>query len=151
MKSRRFDLQRFRAEQKITQQKLSELTGFPQSFISQIERGKVSCPMSFIETLGKLFNKGDMDTYVEYIDISKPQQPDEHRANRSNKNNPATVAEQTPTAQPTVEQQTINRLVELLNRSERRNEKLEAEVERLSAELATLKGTRNLQAFDPKT
>ena len=141
MKSRRFDLQRFRAEQKITQQKLSELTGFPQSFISQIERGKVSCPMSLIETLGKLFNKDDMDSYIAYIDISKPQQPDEHRADRSEKGH-TTIAAQVPATQPTVDQQTINRLVEMLDRSERRNEKREAEVERLTAELATLKGAR---------
>ena len=40
---------------------------------------------------------------------------------------------------PTADQLTISRLVELLDKSERRNEKLEAEIERLKAELSTLK------------
>ena len=70
MKTRRLDLQEIRVKHKLTQQKIAEVTDYPQSFISQIERGKVSVPLAFIEKLRSEFNIEDVDDYVTYIEVN---------------------------------------------------------------------------------
>ncbi len=140
MKTRRLDLQEIRAKHKLTQQKIAEVTDYPQSFISQIERGKVSVPLAFIEKLRSEFNIEDVDDYVTYIEVNKTpvettETPDVEQPQEEQVESRESVQETSPTA----DQLTISRLVELLNKSERRNEKLEAEIERLKAELSTLK------------
>lgn len=124
----------------MTQQKIAEVTDYPQSFISQIERGKVSVPLAFIEKLRSEFNIEDVDDYVTYIEVNKTpvettETPDVEQPQEEQIESREAVQETSPTA----DQLTISRLVELLNKSERRNEKLEAEIERLKAELSTLK------------
>ncbi len=141
MKTRRLDLQRIRQEQKVTQLQLSELTGYPQSFISQIERGKVSVPMSFIKKLGEEFHIDNMDDYVTYIDITKPNKSagvSELVQAPVQDQKPEVEVQQEPST--STEKATIDRLVELLERSEQRNEKLEKEVASLRAEIEALKG-----------
>ena len=140
MKTRRLDLQEIRVKHKLTQQKIAEVTDYPQSFISQIERGKVSVPLAFIEKLRSGFNIEDVDDYVTYIEVNKTpvettETPDVEQPQEEQVESREAVQETSPTA----DQLTISRLVELLNKSERRNEKLEAEIERLKAELSTLK------------
>ena len=140
MKTRRLDLQEIRVKHKLTQQKIAEVTDYPQSFISQIERGKVSVPLAFIEKLRSEFNIEDVDDYVTYIEVNKApvettEMPDVEQPQEEQVESREAVQETSPTA----DQLTISRLVELLNKSERRNEKLEAEIERLKAELSTLK------------
>lgn len=140
MKTRRLDLQEIRVKHKLTQQKIAEVTDYPQSFISQIERGKVSVPLAFIEKLRSEFNIEDVDDYVTYIEVNKTpvettETPDVEQPQEEQVESREAVQETSPTA----DQLTISRLVELLNKSERRNEKLEAEIERLKAELSTLK------------
>lgn len=142
MKTRRLDLQRIRREQNVTQLRISEITGYPQSFISQIERGKVSVPMSLINKLSEEFHINNIDDYVTYIDITKPNKSAAAAATETEQvqvegQKPVTKVESEPT--PSKEKATIDRLVELLERSEQRNEKLEAENERLKAELDSLK------------
>ena len=140
MKTRRLDFQEIRVKHKLTQQKIAEVTDYPQSFISQIERGKVSVPLAFIEKLRSEFNIEDVDDYVTYIEVNKApvettETPDVEQPQEEQVESREAVQETSPTA----DQLTISRLVELLNKSERRNEKLEAEIERLKAELSTLK------------
>lgn len=134
-------MQRIRQEQKVTQLQLSELTGYPQSFISQIERGKVSVPVSFIDKLSEEFHINNIDDYVTYIDITKPNKSadvPEITQVQSQEQKPENEAQPEPS--PSTEKATIDRLVELLERSEQRNEKLEKEVASLRAEIEALKG-----------
>lgn len=140
MKTRRLDLQEIRVKRKITQQKIAAETGYPQSFISQIERGKVSVPLAFIEKLREVFNIEDVDDYVTYIEVNKvPVDVAEQIDNEPPKAVEVESRDAVQETPPTADQLTISRLVELLDKSERRNEKLEAEIERLKAELSTLK------------
>ena len=140
MKSRRLDLQTFRAERKITQQRLAELSGYPQSFISQIERGKVSVPVSFIELLQQEYGLNDeqMEAYLTYIEVGKPIDPIKPLQPERKKSATAEVPQQ-EIAGKSEAQATIDRLVSLLEISERRNAKLEAKIERLENELSALK------------
>ena len=140
MKTRRLDLQEIRVKHKITQQKVAAVTGYPQSFISQIERGKVSVPLAFIEKLRSEFNIEDVDDYVTYIEVNKaPTETAEPIEAEQPKEVQVESRDAVQETFPTADQITISRLVELLNKSERRNEKLEAEIERLKAELSTQK------------
>lgn len=140
MKTRRLDLQEIRVKHKITQQKIAAETGYPQSFISQIERGKVSVPLAFIEKLREVFNIEDVDDYVTYIEVNKvPVDVAEQIDSEPPKAVEVESRDAVQETPPTADQLTISRLVELLDKSERRNEKLEAEIERLKAELSTLK------------
>lgn len=140
MKTRRLDLQEIRVKHKLTQQKIAEVTDYPQSFISQIERGKVSVPQLFIEKLRTLFNIEDVDDYVTYIEVKKvpAETAEPAEAEQPKEEQPASGGD-AQEALPTADQITISRLVELLNKSERRIEKLEAENERLRAKLSTPK------------
>lgn len=140
MKTRRLDLQEIRVKHKLTQQKIAEVTDYPQSFISQIERGKVSVPQLFIDKLRTLFNIEDVDDYVTYIEVKKvpTETAEPTEAEQPKEEQPASSGD-AQEALPTADQITISRLVELLNKSERRIEKLEAENERLRAKLSTPK------------
>ena len=140
MKTRRLDLQEIRVKHKITQQKVAAVTGYPQSFISQIERGKVSVPLAFIEKLRSEFNIEDVDDYVTYIEVNKvPVETTDAPNVEQPKEVQVEIREAVQETSPTADQITISRLVELLNKSERRVEKLEAEIERLKAELDSIK------------
>ena len=71
MTIRRLDLQQIRVRNNITQKRLSELSGYPQSFISQIERGKVSVPMSFIEKVSDILKIKDINNPFYGVNIVK--------------------------------------------------------------------------------
>ena len=144
MITRRLDLQHIRVKKNITQQHLAELTGYPQSFISQIERGKVSVPVSFIDKVSEILKIKDINKYVSYIDITKPNKSADasEQAQAPEEKEPAVEANIEP--EKPAEKETIDRLVELLERSEKRIERqekkiedLEAEIQKLRSELAT--------------
>ena len=144
MITRRLDLQHIRVKKNITQQRLAELTGYPQSFISQIERGKVSVPVSFIDKVSEILKIKDINKYVSYIDITKPNKSADasEQAQAPEEKEPAAEVNIEP--EKPAEKETIDRLVELLERSEKRIERqekkiedLEAEIQKLRSELAT--------------
>jgi transcriptional regulator with XRE-family HTH domain len=68
----RIDLKRIRKDKKLTQTALSQLTGYPQGFISQMETGKEAIPNSFIEKLEQKLDLGDIEMYM-YEDSSSDQ------------------------------------------------------------------------------
>ena len=109
---RRLDLQKIRGELGMTQRQIAEQTGYPQGFVSQIERSKVSCPEGFIEKLQEIFGLPNIYEYVSEEEESKE---------------PEVVEE-------SEEKSTIRRLFDLVERREARIEKLEAEIEQLRAQ-----------------
>lgn len=115
---RRLDLQKIRGELGLTQVRVAEMTGYPQGFVSQVERGKVSCPEGFIEKLQEVYGLPNISEYVFEEEENKE-----------------------PEAVPEVseEKSTIKRLFDLVERREARIEKLEAEIEQLRAENAELR------------
>ena len=139
MVTRRLDLQQIRVRNNITQQRLSELTGYPQSFISQIERGKVSVPMSFIDKVSDILNIKDINKYVSYIYITKPNTSADvsEQAQAPEEKEPTVEADNEP--DKPAEKETVDRLVELLEKSERRIERQEKKIEFLEAEIGRLR------------
>jgi len=61
---RRLNLAKIREEQRVTQQRLAELTDYPQGFISQIERGKANAPTAFIQKLQEVFGIDEIEPYL---------------------------------------------------------------------------------------
>lgn len=118
--TRRLDIQKIRAERKMTQKELSRLTDFPQGFISKMECGKVSTPESFIEKVKEVLKIDNIDRYVTF-------EP--------------TTAEETvePVKTEITDKMMIERLFNLLEKREARIEKLEYENDELRRELADLK------------
>ena len=114
MVGRDIDLQRIRKEQKVTQQRLAELTQYPQSFISQIENGRVTAPQSFLKKLQELFGIEDLEPY--FIPT-----PEEQAVKEATSEVDMRISEQ---------QSTINRLLDMLDRRDERIKELEAEVSR---------------------
>ena len=58
------DLRKIRKEKHLTQMQLSELTDYPQSFISQIENGHSSAPDEFLARLKKALGVENIKDYV---------------------------------------------------------------------------------------
>ena len=115
MVGRNLDLQRIRKEQKVTQQRLAELTQYPQSYISQIENGKALPPQQFLVKLQALFGIEDLEPY--FIPT-----PEEQAVREAISEVDARISEQ---------QSTINRLLDMLERRDERVRELEAENKRL--------------------
>lgn len=61
---RKLDLRKLRNDHNVTQIRLAELTSYPQSFISQIETGKVSVPDSFMKKLEEVLGIKDFEPYL---------------------------------------------------------------------------------------
>ena len=124
---RRIDLQTIRKERNITQKQLAELTGFPQGFVSKMERGVVSTSETFIAKVAEVFQIDDIDSYV--YDSTNEQNVQKVKA---------VVEGKFPKTTATSDRVTIQRLFDLLDKREARIEKLEKEIDQLRRELAAL-------------
>ena len=119
---RQLDLQRIRKEHNVTQLRLAELTKYPQSFISQIERGRVDAPEKFYKKLTEVLGIKDFEPYmlperVEILD-SKPQVQPEAQNNE-------------PCSNSSEEQKMASRLLDMIDRRDQRISELESENKRL--------------------
>lgn len=123
MVGRDIDLQRIRKEQKVTQQRLAELTQYPQSFISQIENGRVTAPQPFLKKLQELFGIEDLEPY--FIPT-----PEEKAVKEATSEVDLRISEQ---------QSTINRLLDIIDRRDERIKDLEAQVFKLMSLLSEKK------------
>ena len=126
--SRRLDIQRIRAEKKLTQKELSSMTGYPQGFISKMERGRVSTPESFIEKVRDVLEIADIENYISYIKPSTsdiPEAPEE----RMPRNSDIGMSDK----------QMIKRLFDLLEKRDARIDRLERENDQLHREIAILR------------
>lgn len=119
--TRRLDIQKIRAERKMTQKELSRLTGYPQGFISKMESGKVSTPEPFIEKVKEVLNIKDIDQYVSFDPVAAEEAVE-----------PSNTLEMT-------DKMMIQRLFNLLEKREARIEKLERENDELRRENEKLK------------
>lgn len=115
---RQLDLQKIRGEQKLTQLRLAELTGYPQGFISQIERGKSPAPEQFVRKVQEVLGIDDLEPYLipDEIDLAKEQQIAELEEAKNE------------------ERQIVQRLLTMLENRDTRIMKLEAENDMLRAE-----------------
>jgi transcriptional regulator with XRE-family HTH domain len=119
---RQLDLQRIRKEHNVTQLRLAELTKYPQSFISQIERGRVDAPEKFYKKLTEVLGIKDFEPYmlperVEIVD-QKPQVQPEAQNNE-------------PCSNSSEEQKMASRLLDMIDRRDQRISELESENKRL--------------------
>ncbi len=110
--ARNLDLQRVRKDYKVTQQRLAELTKYPQSFISQIENARVSPPEAFITALTSILGINDIEPY--FIPT-----PEEKAVMDAHSEIDSRISEQ---------QSTINRLLDMLDRRDERIKELEMEL-----------------------
>lgn len=118
--TRRLDIQKIRAERKMTQRELSQLTDYPQGFISKMESGKVSVPESFIEKVKEVLNITDIEKYVSFEPAATEDTTEQPYSEMTDK-------------------MMIQRLFNLLEKREARIEKLEFENDELRREVAKLK------------
>ncbi len=144
---RQFDLQRIRKEHNVTQKAVSQMTGYPQGFVSVIESRKASAPEAFIEKIKELFKIEDITPYIIYVPNEeiraakngKPIVDDEPPATQSD---PVTCDDPTPAvpvetvARQSLDQEIVASFLEMLKKKEAKIEKLEAQVEMLKAQLA---------------
>ena len=139
-----FDLQRIRIEKNLTQKKVAELTGFPQSFISVIERGKASAPEGFINKVAELFDIDNIEDYTkEVANIVVREQKKRAQANKGGNDVSGMSSFVDPVVAPvqvgaSIEQTNVAKLIDLLEKKERKIEKLERENERLREQLLAL-------------
>lgn len=61
---RTLNLKRIRQNYNVTQGQISQLTGYPQGFISLIENKRASVPMAFIEKLKESLHIEDITQYI---------------------------------------------------------------------------------------
>lgn len=106
---RDIDLQRIRKDHKITQQRLAVLTKYPQSFISQVENRRVSVPGAFLKVLMKVLDIQDLEPYY----LPTPEEVEAQNMNKALEDKAMGM------------QATINRLLDLIERQEKRIRELE--------------------------
>lgn len=106
---RDIDLQRIRKDHKITQQRLAVLTKYPQSFISQVENRRVSVPGAFLKVLMKVLDIQDLEPYY----LPTPEEVEAQNMNKALEDKANGM------------QATINRLLDLIERQEKRIRELE--------------------------
>lgn len=70
-----YNLKAIRKEHHDTQKELAEKTGYQQSFISEMETGKVNMPDYFIERLKEIYGIEDLEKYRVEKKRSKPGRP----------------------------------------------------------------------------
>ena len=109
--SRDIDLLRIRKEHHVTQRRLADLTNYPQGFISQIENRRVSAPIQFQQNLMEALGIPSLEPY--YLP-SPEEQVAQNLANGANEF-----------------QQTVNRLLDIIDRRDERIRELENENKRL--------------------
>ena len=106
---RDIDLQRIRKDHKITQQRLAVLTKYPQSFISQVENRRVSVPGAFLKVLMQVLDIQDLEPYY----LPTPEEVEAQNMNKALEDKANGM------------QATINRLLDLIERQEKRIRELE--------------------------
>ena len=130
------DLQRIRAEKNISQIKVAKLTGYPQGFVSVIERGKASAPEAFIKKVASVLSVDNIEDYVSEVANPKFKEKIAKRAlAKVNETDTANMA--------SPERAIVSNFLELLKKKEERIEKLEAENVALRQELESLKQVNN--------
>ena len=130
------DLQRIRAEKKVSQVKVAELTGYPQGFVSVIERGKASAPEAFIEKVASALGVDNIEDYVS--EAANPSLK-KKMAERDDTAKEKPAVPMTDEAAVSPEQAIVSNFLELLKKKEEKIEKLEAENDALRQELETYK------------
>lgn len=128
---RRLNIQKIRSEKKITQKELAEKTGFPQGYISKMERGLVSTSEVFINKVKEVFAIENIDDYVSFEDLGT-EVTDKERDFPIEP--PVTLSRHGMN-----DKMMIERLFNILDRRDARIEKLEIENERLRQELEKYK------------
>lgn len=106
---RDIDLQRIRKDHKITQQRLAVLTKYPQSFISQVENRRVNVPGAFLKVLMQVLDIQDLEPYY----LPTPEEVEAQNMNKALEDKANGM------------QATINRLLDLIERQEKRIRELE--------------------------
>ena len=106
---RDIDLQRIRKDHKITQQRLAVLTKYPQSFISQVENRRVNVPGAFLKVLMQVLDIQDLEPYY----LPTPEEVEAQNINKALEDKAMGM------------QATINRLLDLIERQEKRIRELE--------------------------
>lgn len=130
------DLQRIRAEKKISQVKVAELTGYPQGFVSVIERGKASAPQAFIDKVASVLAVENIEDYVSVAANPNLKKKMAKRAEKTEEKQPVTADEVGKASAASQEQSIVSDFLELLKKKEEKIEMLEAEIEELKQELA---------------
>lgn len=116
---RDIDLQRIRKDHKITQQRLAVLTKYPQSFISQVENRRVNVPGAFLKVLMQVLDIQDLEPYY----LPTPEEVEAQNMNKALEDKAMGM------------QATINRLLDLIERQEKRIHQLEDQLIHISEEL----------------
>lgn len=143
---RQFDLQRIRKEHNVTQKAVSQMTGYPQGFVSVIESRKASAPEAFIEKIKELFKIEDITPYIIYVPNEeiraakngKPIVDDEPPATQSDPvtcDDPTPAVPTEPVTRQSLDQEIVASFLEMLKKKEAKIEKLEAQIEMLKAQL----------------
>lgn len=133
------DLQRIRAEKKVSQVRVAELTGYPQGFVSVIERGKASAPQELIDKVVSIFGIENIEDYISEVANPNLKKKVTKRGKRDGKS--ADPADDIDTAGASPEQAIVSNFLELLKKKEEKIEKLEEEIEELKKELAVYRST----------
>ena len=134
------DLQRIRSEKNISQVKVAELTGYPQGFVSVIERGKASAPQAFIDKVALVLGVDNIEDYVSEVANPNLKKKMAKRAEKTEENPPAPVDEVGKVSAALTEQTIVSDFLELLKKKEEKIESLEAEINELKQEVARLTG-----------
>ena len=134
------DLQRIRSEKNLSQIKVAKLTAYPQSFISVVERGKVSAPLEFIDKVASVLGVENIDDYISEVPNPNLKKKLAKRAKSARK--AASTPEDIDAAVlSSPERAIVSSFLDLLKKKEEKIEKLESEIEELKKELAVYRGT----------
>ena len=128
---RRLDLAKIRSEQNVTQQRLAELTTYPQGFISQIENGKAKAPIAFVKKLQDVLGIDDIEPYL-IEEQPKDQSPEDAVIE-------ALMASPPQSSNPSNETQITLHFLALLQKKEEKIEELEKRIAALEAKLRKYK------------
>ena len=118
--TRKLDLRKLRQTHNVTQQRLAELTDYPQSFISQMECGRVNVPDQFLKKLEEILGIKDFEPFL-VDDIQIPEAVSEEMAE---------------------DKKTIARLLDMLERRDEQISHLVMENSRLTQELFNIYNSR---------
>ena len=119
--TRKLDLKKLRQAHNVTQQRLAEITDYPQSFISQMECGKVNVPDQFMKKLEEVLGIKDFEPYL----VGDKQML------------PETMAEEI-----SEDKKTIARLLSMIERRDEQISQLVSENTRLTQELFNIYNSR---------
>lgn len=131
------DLQRIRSEKNISQVKVAELTGYPQGFVSVIERGKASAPEAFIEKVASVLGVENITDYVSEVANPNLKKKMNKRAKGIDQATDS-IPDVADMAAASPEQAIVSNFLDLLKKKEEKIERLEAENEQLKIEVARL-------------